>query len=74
MNRPQAAAKGAQGGIGEKSMREEVITVVRYSLELRREVLMRLTYSVGEGPRPDTVRWFLIGKEIETLAQNKANS
>ena len=34
-------------------MREEVITVVRYSLELRREVLMRLTYSVGEGPRPD---------------------
>jgi hypothetical protein len=55
-------------------MREEVITVVRYSLELRREVLMRLTYSVGEGPRPDTVRWFLIGKEIETLAQNKANS
>ena len=55
-------------------MPEEVVTAIRYSLQLRREVLMRLTYRVSEGPRPDTVRWFLVRKEVETLIQNKTNS
>ena len=47
-------------------MREEVVTTVRYCLRLRREVAMRLTYAVGEGPRPDIVRWFPV------RAENKA--
>jgi hypothetical protein len=44
-------------------MREEIVTAVRYCLRLRREVAMRLTYTVGEGPRPGTVRWFLVKAE-----------
>ena len=52
-------------------MREEVVTAVRYSSRLRREVLMRLTYVVGEGPRPDIVRWFLVRAEVEQHQESK---
>jgi len=45
-------------------MREETFTAIRYSPILRREVVVRLTYSVGEGPRPDIVRWFLVREEV----------
>ena len=45
-------------------MREETVTVVRYNPILKREVLVRLTYTVGEGPRPDIVRRFLIKEEV----------
>jgi hypothetical protein len=45
-------------------MREEVVTAVRYSSRLRREVVMRLTYVVSEGHRPDIVRWFLVREEV----------
>ena len=50
-------------------MREEVVTAVRYSARLRREVVMRLTYLVGEGHRPDIVRWFLLRQEVERLGE-----
>ena len=46
------------------SMREETFTTTRYSPTLRREVGVRLTYSVGEGPRPDIVRWFLVREDV----------
>jgi len=45
-------------------MTEETVTVVRYHPILKREVLVRLTYTVGEGPRPDLVRRFLIREEV----------
>lgn len=48
-------------------MREEVVTAVRYSSRLRREVVMRLTYVVSEGHRPDIVRWFLVKEELARL-------
>jgi hypothetical protein len=54
-------------------MREEVVIAVRYSLRLKREAVMRLIYVVEVGPRPDIVRWFLVRKESEILAENKAN-
>lgn len=44
-------------------MKEVVVAAVRYSFELRREVVFQLTYSVTDGPRPETERWFLIRKE-----------
>jgi len=44
-------------------MREETCTTTRYSPILGHEVVVRLTYSVGEGPRPDIVRWFLVREE-----------
>src|SRR6266566_6659084 len=40
------------------SMREETVTAVRYCPILGCEVVVRITYEVGEGPRPDIVRWF----------------
>jgi hypothetical protein len=40
-------------------MREEIVTAVRFNLIPRHEVVVRLTFAVGEGPRPDIVRWFL---------------
>ena len=46
-------------------MREEVVTAVRYSFRLRREVTMRLIFEVKEEPRPDIVRWFLVRRESE---------
>lgn len=52
-------------------MREESISAVRYSPILRREVVVRLTYSVGEGPRPDIVRWFLLKEEVLSLQKNQ---
>lgn len=45
-------------------MREVTITAVRYNSILKRQVLVRLTYNVGEGPRPDIVRWFLVREEV----------
>jgi hypothetical protein len=45
-------------------MREETVTATRYSPTLGREVVVRLTYSVGEGPRPDIVRWFLVREDL----------
>jgi hypothetical protein len=54
-------------------MREEVVTAVRYSFRLRREVAMRLIYEVRQGPRPDIVRWFLVRTEGEASAETKPN-
>jgi hypothetical protein len=48
-------------------MRQEVVITVRYNNRLRREVVMRLTYVVGEGHRPDIVRWFLLSAEVENI-------
>ncbi|MGB7844153.1 MAG: hypothetical protein WBL63_00935 [Candidatus Acidiferrum sp.] len=45
-------------------MREEIVTTVRYNPILRRQVLVRLTYNVSQGPRPDIVRWFLVKEEV----------
>jgi hypothetical protein len=45
-------------------MREVTITAVRYNPILRRQVVVRLTYNVGEGPRPGIVRWFLVREEM----------
>jgi hypothetical protein len=44
-------------------MREVVMVSVRYSIQLKREIVYRLTYSVSDGPRPETERWFLLRKE-----------
>jgi len=52
-------------------MREEIITAVRYSPILRREVVVRLTYTVGEGPRPDIIRWFLVREEMQRLQDSQ---
>jgi hypothetical protein len=48
-------------------MREEIVNALRYDPILRREVVVRLTYSVGVGPRPDIVRWFLVKEEAQSL-------
>jgi hypothetical protein len=48
-------------------MREETVTTVRFSPILGRHVVVRLTYNVGEGPRPDIVRWFLVREEVLRL-------
>lgn len=48
-------------------MREEIVNALRYDPILRREVVVRLTYSVGVGPRPDIVRWFLVKEEAQKL-------
>jgi hypothetical protein len=48
-------------------MREVTITAVRYNPILRRQVVVRLTYNVGEGPRPGIVRWFLVRQEMLKL-------
>jgi hypothetical protein len=45
-------------------MREETVTAVRYNPTLGRDVVVRLTYNVSEGPRPDIVRWFLVREEV----------
>jgi hypothetical protein len=48
-------------------MREETVNALRYDPILRRQVVVRLTYSVGVGPRPDIVRWFLVKEETQRL-------
>ncbi len=48
-------------------MQEEIVTAVRYHPILRHEVVVRLTYTVGEGPRPDIVRRFLVKEEVQNL-------
>ncbi len=53
-------------------MREEIVTAVRYDPILRREVVVRLTYTVGEGPRPDIVRWFLVREEVQRLQDSQS--
>jgi len=55
-------------------MRKETFTAVRFSPILKREVVVRLTYSVGEGPRPDIVRWFLVKEEVLRLQDSKSAS
>jgi hypothetical protein len=52
-------------------MREEMATAVRYDPNLGRNVVVRLTYAVGEGPRPDIVRWFLIKEEVQRLQESQ---
>ena len=53
-------------------MREEIVTAVRYDPILRREVVVHLTYTVGEGPRPDIVRWFLVREEVQRLQDSQS--
>lgn len=55
-------------------MREETVTAVRYSPVLGRQVVVRLTYKVGEGPRPDIVRWFLLREEVLRLQDSQTTS
>lgn len=52
-------------------MREVTITAVRYNPILRRQVVVRLTYNVGEGPRPGIVRWFLVREETLKLQDSQ---
>jgi hypothetical protein len=53
-------------------MREETVTAVRFDPILRRQVAVRLTYTVGEGPRPDMVRWFLVREEVQSLLDSQS--
>lgn len=53
-------------------MREEIVTAVRYHPILGREVVVRLTYTVGEGPRPDIVRRFLVREEVDGLQDSES--
>ncbi len=53
-------------------MREETVTAVRYHPVLRHEVVVRLTYTVGEGPRPDIVRRFLVREEVQNLQDSQS--
>ena len=55
-------------------MRVETVTTVRYSPVLGCQVVVRLTYNVGEGPRPDIVRWFLIKEEVLRLQDSQTTS
>ncbi len=45
-------------------MREETFTALRESPIRGRQVLVRLTYNVSEGHRPDILRWFLVREEV----------
>lgn len=55
-------------------MREETSTAVGYNPILKREVVVHLTYSVGEGPRPDIIRWFLVRKEMQGLPDSQSST
>jgi hypothetical protein len=55
-------------------MREETFTAVGYNPVLKREVVVRLTYTVGEGPRPDIVRWFLVREEVLRLQDSQSST
>lgn len=57
-----------------RSMREETSTAVGYNPILKREVVVHLTYSVGEGPRPDIIRWFLVRKEMQGLPDSQSST
>jgi len=48
-----------------------IITLLRYSLNLRCEVLFRLTYRLGPGPRSGIQRWFLLSAE-DLVTSSKA--
>jgi hypothetical protein len=69
---PAAKRPRAFFRIRSKSMREVIITAVRYNPILRGEVVVRLTYVVGEGPRPDIVRWFLVKEEGQRLQDTQS--
>ena len=53
-------------------MREVIVTALRYSPILRREVVVRLTYTISEGPRPDIIRRFLVREEVQRLQDNQS--
>jgi len=53
-------------------MRELTVIVVRYNPILRCQAVVRLTYNVGEGPRPDIVRWFLVREEVLKLHDSRS--
>jgi hypothetical protein len=53
-------------------MREEIVTAVRYHPVLRQEFVVRLTYTVGEGPRPDIVLRFLVKEEVQNLQDSQS--
>jgi hypothetical protein len=53
-------------------MREEIAKALRYDPILRREVVVRLTYIVGVGHRPDIVRWFLVKEEVQGLQDSQS--
>ena len=55
-------------------MREEVARALRYDPILRREVVVRLTYTVGVGHRPDIVRWFLVKEEVQGLQDSRSSN
>jgi len=55
-------------------MREETFTAVRFNASLGGEVVVRLTYDVGEGPRPDIVRWFLVREEVLKLQDSQSST
>jgi len=52
-------------------MREEIANALRYDPILRRDVVVRLTYSVDVGPRPDIVRWFLVKEEVQLFQESQ---
>jgi hypothetical protein len=53
-------------------MQVAVVTAVRYSFRLRREIVFRLTYCISESPNPEMNRWFLVSQE-EQEWQDPAN-
>jgi len=53
-------------------MREEIVIAVRYNPILRREVVVRLTFTVSEGPRPDIIRRFLVREEVQRFEDNQS--
>ena len=55
-------------------MSEEIITAIRYSPTLRREVTVRLTYAVSDGPRPGLTRWFLVKEELQNQQDSQGRS
>jgi hypothetical protein len=54
-------------------MREEIVTAIRFIPILGREVIVRPTYNVGEGPRPNIVRWFLVRDEVPRLQDSQTS-
>jgi len=54
-------------------MREETFTAVGYNPVLKREVVVRLTYTVGEGPgRTSSV--FLVREEVLRLQDSQSST
>ena len=53
-------------------MREVKANALRYDPMLRHEVVVRLTYNVDVGHRPDVVRWFLVKEEVLKLQDTQS--